>query len=534
MEVNRVQNRELFWQKGITYISFLLIYVFIEWVSNIDPFHNINITPWNPAAALIVFLFLQNGARAASLVFVSMLSAELLIFGYSDNFAAKFLVCILMTFDYLMLASILLRFCPDGGMFNNRENLFAWVIIIALGSIFNGALVATVYSAANTFGGLGNWGFAVLHFFWSDASGMIIGLPLLWHLRDAKRRHAYYAATVKVETLGYLALTFLLIWIAFNESKPTSFGYFFTLFLPIVWASSRQGLCGAILCSVALQLGMVIAEQFGNSVLIELFDVQMRATVFALVGYFIGVVVDTQRRDAEILKQSLRLSAAGEMAAALAHELNQPLSALGTYGAACQKMLSQNADVEALRLAINRMTNEASRAAKIVVRLRDFFRSGSTLMEHFALRDLIESAATSVREQCTDVGIALNVTATPDQMLVADRMQLDLVLRNLLANAVESVAEHTETLREIWVRSERVANGRLCITVEDSGPGIPESIAKNLFEPFTTTKAKGLGLGLAISRAIVEAHGGALVAEAGQHGCFKLYLPLASGHSTHG
>ncbi len=528
-----MQSREFLWQKGITYTSFLLIYILIEWVSNIDPFHNINITPWNPAAALIVFLFLQNGMRAAGLVFVSMLSAELLIFGYDDNFGAKFLVCALMTFDYLILALTLLRFCPDGGVFNNRENLFAWVIIIALGSMLNGALVATVYSATHTFGS-GNWGFAVWHSFWSDASGIIIGLPLLWHLRDAKRRHAYYVATVRVETLGYLALTALLIWIAFNESTPPSFGYFFTLFLPIVWASSRQGLYGAILCSVALQLGMVIAEQFGNSVLIELFDVQMRATVFALVGYFIGVVVDTQRRDAEILKQSLRLSAAGEMAAALAHELNQPLSALGTYGAACQKMLSQNADVEALRLAINRMTNEASRAAKIVSRLRDFFRSGSTLMERFALQDLIESAATSVRDQCTDAGIALNVTATPDHILVADRMQLDLVLRNLLANAVESVAEHTEALREIWVRSERMTNGKLCITVEDSGPGIPESIAQNLFEPFITTKAKGLGLGLAISRAIVEAHGGALVAEAGQHGCFKLYLPLASGHPTHG
>jgi len=192
---------------------------------------------------------------------------------------------------------------------------------------------------------------------------------------------------------------------------------------------------------------------------------------------------------------------------------------------ACEELLNQGDTGERLRETIHRMVAESFRAADVVRRLRDFFRTGATSLEAIDLADLLTCALASFALKAQRQGIAVTVEATPPHTLLADRLQLEVVLRNLLSNAADAVAEQAPGQRRIRISTHPEGAGRVCVRIEDSGPGVSAATAARLFEAFHSSKASGLGLGLVISRAIVEAHGGHLVAEVADHGVFKLVLP---------
>lgn len=505
--------------------AFIAAYVLLDWSSYIDPFHRLNITPWNPAPALGLLFLLHGGRGGAFTLFAAMLISDLVVRDASGSLGSVLLPNALLAGGYSALSRLLGGYFPDGGMFSDRRGLVRWSGIVIIGSLF----ISLLFVSAHVAGGMlpvAGWANAVLRFWVGDGVGIFVGLPLLWWLQDGERRRVFAAATLNWETAGYLLLTVVTLWIAFVAGATANFRYFYVLFLPLVWAASRQGMAGAVFCTSALQLGMIAAGQMQASPEISIFELQMRALMLALVGFLIGVTVDEQRRAAADLRQSLRLAAAGEMAAALAHELNQPLGALSAYGNACEWLLAQGDDANQLPGVIRRMVAEAGRAAEVVRRLRDFFRTGSTQLERFALVALVESATQPFVEKAPGAGVELTVEPMPGLVLHADRLQLEVVLRNLLSNAFDAVADRPEGTRRVKLAAVAEATSWLCIRVEDSGGGVAGANAERLFEPFVSTKSSGLGLGLAISRAIAEAHGGALVAEAGAHGAFRLLLPF--------
>jgi signal transduction histidine kinase len=163
------------------------------------------------------------------------------------------------------------------------------------------------------------------------------------------------------------------------------------------------------------------------------------------------------------------------------------------------------------------MRSEARRAGEVVQRLRDFFRTGATRLEDVALGSLVEAAAEHYRDKAAAAGIAFTVNEVPDIHLLADRLQLEVVLRNLLSNAFDAVQAQATGPRWVSLRADVPADDQVCICVEDSGL---------VFESFYSGKSNGMGLGLAISRAIAEAHGGSLTGEVAGHGQFRLVLPI--------
>ena len=324
--------------------------------------------------------------------------------------------------------------------------------------------------------------------------------------------------------LSISVLTAVFGFIANSEYK-----HFYFLFLPLIWAASRQGLFGSALMVFLLQAAIIVLVKWTHMRNIDVHELQMLDAALALVAFFIGTVVDELRKVASELKQSLRLAAAGEMAAALAHELNQPLTALAAYGKACELLLERSGHGDAmLKTAIQRMVVESGRAADVVRRLRDFFRTGAMKLEPVALGQLVANMTQQFTSTLREQGVALVVGELPPVTVQVDRLQIELVLRNLLANAVEAVQAQPAGQRRITLSAERLSGARLRLSVEDSGAGVSEALAARLFEPFVSSKASGLGLGLVLSRAIVEAHGGALWAEVAGHGVFRVVLPLAS------
>ncbi|MGH8697985.1 MAG: sensor histidine kinase, partial [Burkholderiales bacterium] len=242
-----------------------------------------------------------------------------------------------------------------------------------------------------------------------------------------------------------------------------------------------------------------------------------------------------REREAE-LDRSLRLAAAAETASALAHELSQPLSAIATYVRACALML-ERPDEYRTRLAetMRTVTAEVGRAGEVVRRLRDFFRSGTSRLERVPVAELLQGGAERLARRLERHRIELRMETAPGlPAVLVDRLQIETVLHNLLANAIDAIMGADSAERTVRIRAAPGAQGSVRITVTDSGPGLAGEAVEDMFRPFATTKPDGMGLGLAISRSIVENHGGRLVAEAAARGAvFSFTLPVQEAMETH-
>jgi two-component system sensor kinase FixL len=260
---------------------------------------------------------------------------------------------------------------------------------------------------------------------------------------------------------------------------------------------------------------------------------------------FTGFVHDiTQRQQAQLTLQDLqselahvgRVSEMGTLASSLAHELNQPLTAIASYSEGIAELLAGEFDADKAALArdtLKEVAGEAVRAGEIVRRMRDFISHGHTEHKIENLPQLITEANALALVGSREHGIDVQVGLDPDASEVfVDRVQIQQVLLNLIRNAIEAMIE--SPVRSLNVSSSAGLDGFVTISVEDTGSGIGETIASQLFQPFVTSKQTGMGIGLSICRTIVEAHGGRIWCEpARDRGTiFRFTLPSAKDGDT--
>jgi two-component system, LuxR family, sensor kinase FixL len=255
--------------------------------------------------------------------------------------------------------------------------------------------------------------------------------------------------------------------------------------------------------------------------------------------FFTGFVRDlTERQDTESRLQELqselvhisRLTAMGEMASTLAHELNQPLAAIANYLKGVRRLLERHGGDQSavMRDAVDKAAAQALRAGDIVRRLRDFVARGETERRVESIAKLVEEASALALVGAKEQDIRVRTQYDLDvDLVLADKVQVQQVLLNLMRNALEAMAGAP---RRDLLLSTAAANGMAMINVADSGPGIDPEFASQLFQPFATTKPHGMGVGLSISRTIVEAHGGRIWSEPNPGGgtIFRFTLPRVS------
>jgi two-component system sensor kinase FixL len=254
--------------------------------------------------------------------------------------------------------------------------------------------------------------------------------------------------------------------------------------------------------------------------------------------YFTGFIRDLTERqesaarldEAQVeLARLARLNELGEMASTLAHELNQPLSAVANYVQGCMLLLDKVSDEHAARMrpALTEAAKQAIRAGDIIRHLREFVARGETERHPEDIKHIVEEAGALALLGSKQDGVRSNFDfASDDSLVLIDRVQIQQVLANLMRNSVEAMRE-TPT-KELTVTTRNV-DGQLVLTVTDTGTGIPPRIMERLFQPFVSSKAGGMGIGLSISRRILLAHGGDISASPGPGGqgtTFTLHLPL--------
>jgi PAS domain S-box-containing protein len=259
---------------------------------------------------------------------------------------------------------------------------------------------------------------------------------------------------------------------------------------------------------------------------------------------FTGFVRDiTDRKQAEELRASLhaaqvelarvsRLTTMGELAASIAHEVNQPLTAVTNNANACLRLLANhNLAPEVLRQALEEIVADGTRASAVIARIRAFIKKTPSEKSMVDINDVIQEVLALAHRELSENRVLLESQLTGSLPLVlADRVQLQQVLLNLIMNGIEAMVVVADRSRLLWVQSQVNQSGDVLVEVRDSGTGL-HSEADRFFAPFFTTKANGLGMGLPISRSLIERHGGRLWARPNSpHGAvFSFTLPVAAG-----
>jgi C4-dicarboxylate-specific signal transduction histidine kinase len=225
-----------------------------------------------------------------------------------------------------------------------------------------------------------------------------------------------------------------------------------------------------------------------------------------------------------------RVAAMGELAASLAHELNQPLTAILTNAQAAENfMLPGNMDLDEVRGSLSDITDNGRRAAEVIRRMRALLRKGEFQPVHLDFNALVREVAQLVAQGALLRRATVQLDLQPGLPVVrGDPIQLQQVVLNLLLNALDAVADQPQDTRSVRICTGPTAGGGVELVVEDSGPGIPEDDIPRLFQPFFTTKREGLGMGLSITRSIIDLHGGQIRAGNGAQGgaVFRCLLPV--------
>ena len=237
--------------------------------------------------------------------------------------------------------------------------------------------------------------------------------------------------------------------------------------------------------------------------------------------------MEDQKRAEEALRRSqaemahvTRVMTMGELAASIAHEINQPLSAIVNNGSACLRWLAGDSpNLDEARAAAQRIVRDGNRAGDVMTRIRAFLRKTDTEKGRLDINQIIQEVRNLSQDEAVRRGVGLRLELTEDvPPVLGDRVQLQQVILNLVMNGVEAMASVTDRPREVFISSSRHESDKVLVAVQDSGVGIDEQSLEKIFDAFYTTKPQGMGMGLAISRSIIEDHGGRLWAEANGSG----------------
>lgn len=306
-----------------------------------------------------------------------------------------------------------------------------------------------------------------------------------------------------------------------SKESPITGSSFFQILHPEDEAFFRQGWESALVAGAPFEVKVRVRSADGSFRWFLVRSIPQRAedgTIARWYGIHIDVEEQHRAQQSLVLAQGnlARLSrtlSMAEMAASIAHELNQPLTAVVSHAYACREWLGSNpANLEKASATADKIVQESTRASAVVQRVRALFRKEVTERRSIDVNELVRELKRLLRDESIRRGVAIRLILDPRlPRIEADPIQIQQILLNLTANAMDAMVMVASP--ELTIRSEVHGNDQVAVSIEDNGPGISAEIASRVFEPFFSTKEQGTGMGLAICRSIVEAHDGRIWAE---------------------
>jgi signal transduction histidine kinase len=497
--------------------AYLALYLVLEQISFVHQFGGLGLTLWNPPPALSLALLLTFGFRYLPLLFVAALLTGEVFQLAPHSWTAKLLSSVALAIGYGVMA-LLLRSLSladlEAGVLSRTLHVLLVVPagVLAIATLYCGALLLTQALLAEQFLR------AVRHFWIGDTIGIVTLLPaLLASLAvDVRRLRDRDSTTIRDTAIFVLGVGVALALI-FGGKSPSEFQFFYLLFPPVIWIAIRHGYTGAALCGPLVHSSLVLVTVLLAYDAGDFMAFQMLMLALSATGLLLGAAIsDRQLSEKRLrgqqadLQRMSRIMAVGGMGTALAHELSQPLSTVATYvHVGRKKLATPQPDLDAVDENLGKALQEAQRARQVLKRLRDFISRGHLELVPVNLTQTSLKIAALSRSEASERGVSVKLDSSATAVIDADPIQIEQALLNLISNAVDAAADRKMGGGAVVIRVCD-ANGQRRVEVEDNGPGIASDIADRLFEPFETSKPRGMGLGLALSRQIIDAHGGRL------------------------
>lgn len=502
--------------KGAAYIA---LYAGLDRLSLVYEFKGLEISLWSPSIGLSIALLLAYGPGFTPVIFVAIFVADLYVHALSRDIASIAVTAAILASCYAGLAWLLQH---QLGFELTRAHLKDVIILLVA---MPAGIIGTSFSYCAS---LYLMGYLPGALFWSgmqrlwigDTIGTVIVVPAIMAGIKVVNRESHIRVDTAIVDIG----TFLLgvavaFWVIFGLSKTETneFQFFYLLFLPVIWIAIRAGFAGAAFAIIVLHLALVAITKLEGYQAADFMAFQEVMLALVATGLLLGAMV-TERRETEehlreqraALARMSRYATAGAMGVSLAHQISQPLSTVATYLHAARRLFrSDRSDPAAVVEALDKAQTEARRAREVLERLKDFLSHGRMELTRIDLSALASKITQLSAPEAAMQGVQIKSLGFGPLIVRADPIQIEQVLLNLIANAVDAAAERGDGNGLVTVRvghRDSVAS----VSVEDNGTGIAPEIAERLLEPFQTTKPKGMGLGLALSRQIIEAHSGHL------------------------
>jgi signal transduction histidine kinase len=516
-------------------LLYLAAYVLLDWVSYVHPFATFGITPWNPHVGLSFALILLFGYYFVPWLVLAPLLGDLIVRGLPLPITAEVPTVLINGLAYGAAAALLLSpHIKFDHTLSSRRSLL-WLLAVAIVSIGLVASSHVLILFAHGMVSSADFWSATMRAFVGDLIGVMVFTPFL--LIVFTRRHL---PSLSWELAFIVALTFLALWGVFGFTEAYRFQLFYAFFIPVVWIAVRFGLEGVTLALVITQIGLLVAIHISGQSAVDVVSYQALMVVLTITGLAIGVIVNEQRRTQqqlrlhqEALSRAARLGTMGEFAAAVAHEINQPLTAIANYSQLAKDAAERSPpDNRAAAQAASGAIDQVDRAAAVIRRLRDLINFGRIEQSPTLVARLVDDAYSICRPELERHNVECHARIARDlPPVMADVLQIEQVILNLLRNSLEALVHAGRYDGWIEIEAERAAPDQIVIRVRDNGPGLDPDLVGQPINAFTTTKSDGLGLGLALSRSIVEAHGGQLQIDSSTSGfCVSFTLrAVASG-----
>ena len=496
------------WAVGIAYLA---SYVALDWVSYVQPFGQFAITPWNPHTGLSFALILLCGKRYLPLLFAAPILSDLIVRHQPAPLPVIVLLGIVVGAGYSAATLVLLSLRPRFQIALVR--LYdVWILVLA--AALSTAVVASLYVTILAAAGLISWSDfteAALRLWVGDIIGISVVTPFVLLMATRRRFPLTW------EALAQFAAMCAALWIIFIGPSTPQLYRFYLLFLPIIWISLRSGLPGACTGLVVTQIALMLVIELALPGRVDVTIYQEMMLVLTFTGLAAGgVVMERQQAEYRLRLQQdaharlTRLGSVNELSAAVAHEINQPLSAAATYTRLLAEELGEpDFSMPQARESATKANAQVQRAAAVVRRLRDLIQTGHAELGLAEVSQLLNRAVEVVEPELHRAGISIETQVQADLPAVAvDALQIEQVLVNLIRNGCEAIEGSGQTSGVIVLKAARLADGELEIMVGDTGPGFDMEQIASPFTPFHTTKRGGLGIGLNLCRSTVEAHGG--------------------------
>jgi two-component system sensor kinase FixL len=492
--------------------AFLGLYLLLEWATYRHDVSPLGITPWNPSAGLSIALLLLLGWRGAPVLALALLAADLTVrhvaFPWWVELAEVAVTVASYTAVVVFLRQRRLAFDPALPGFRD-------LCILMAAAIAGAMVLALAYTAVLMAAGLlvpGDLLRSTLRLWGGDVLGIMAVTPFILLTRT---RQLPQVSPVFVAQVGTI---FAAVLVVFSGQDGLREELTYLLFLPIVWIAITHGIVGVSAGLLVMQLCLMIALHLQPSMnTVDIAGLQAVLLILLFAGLAIGVLTSeraqlTARLHQQELRmeQAARLVSVGSFSNSLAHEMSQPLTAIGNFTRAAMNALKGDPpDSARARTAMDQAVTQVDRTIEIMRKLRSLFDSGQVDLAPQDAGTLVQDAVALTAKAAKDQGVLLTCNRHETQPVVmADRVHVGLVLSNLLRNSIEAVAERPPTQRAIAIDINDAPHGFIEFRVSDNGPGFPRDFSLETHEVGRSSKPNGLGIGLGICRSIIEAHGG--------------------------